>query len=109
MEPTILVNVPTSSDAYKEEIFGPVVVVNTFKDEAGALAEANSTEFGLFCACVYMSIGDVANMIQHLCILVTLRELSVSRESWSQELSVSIVPFPYEHSICPLVDGSSQE
>ena len=51
MEPTILVNVPTSSDAYKEEIFGPVVIVNTFKDEAGALAEANSTEFGLFCEC----------------------------------------------------------
>lgn len=42
-------NVPQSSDAYKEEIFGPVVIVNTFKDEAEALAEANSTEFGLFC------------------------------------------------------------
>lgn len=49
VEPTILFNVPKSSDAYKEEIFGPVVIVNTFKDEAEALAEANSTEFGLFC------------------------------------------------------------
>lgn len=49
MEPTILQNVPLTSDAYKEEIFGPVVIVNTFKDETEALAEANSTEFGLFC------------------------------------------------------------
>lgn len=49
MEPTILMNVPKSSDAYKEEIFGPVVIVNTFKDENEALLEANATEFGLFC------------------------------------------------------------
>ena len=48
MEPTILMNVPTSSDAYKEEIFGPVVIVNTFKTEEQAIAEANGTEFGLF-------------------------------------------------------------
>ena len=109
MEPTILVNVPTSSDAYKEEIFGPVVIVNTFKDEAGALAEANSTEFGLFCECAYGGIGDIANMVQHLCTLVTLRELSVLQESWNQEPLVSTALFPYEHSICPLADGSSQE
>ena len=48
MEPTILFNVPTSSIAYQEEIFGPVVIVNTFKDEEEAMAEANCTEFGLF-------------------------------------------------------------
>ncbi len=49
MEPTILLNVSITSDAYKEEIFGPVVIVNTFKDESDALREANGTEFGLFC------------------------------------------------------------
>lgn len=49
MEPTVLVNVPTSSEAYKQEIFGPVLIVNTFKNEAEALAEANGSEFGLFC------------------------------------------------------------
>jgi len=47
--PTILKNVPLSSAAYTEEIFGPVVIVNTFADEAKALEEANCTEFGLFC------------------------------------------------------------
>ena len=32
---------------FQEEIFGPVVAVTTFKDEADALAIANDTEFGL--------------------------------------------------------------
>lgn len=51
IEPTILFNVPTSSVAYQEEIFGPVVIVNTFETEEQALDEANCTEFGLFCKC----------------------------------------------------------
>ena len=32
---------------FQEEIFGPVLAVTTFKDEAEALAIANDTEFGL--------------------------------------------------------------
>ena len=32
---------------FQEEIFGPVISVTTFKDEAEALAIANDTEFGL--------------------------------------------------------------
>ena len=49
IQPTILTNVPRSSLAYREEIFGPVIIVNTFNDEEEALEEANCTEFGLFC------------------------------------------------------------
>ena len=32
---------------FQEEIFGPVIGVTTFKDEAEALAIANDTEYGL--------------------------------------------------------------
>jgi len=32
---------------FQEEIFGPVISLSTFKDEAEALELANSTEFGL--------------------------------------------------------------
>jgi hypothetical protein len=35
--------------AYKEEIFGPVVLVNTFEDEEEVMSEANCTNYGLFC------------------------------------------------------------
>ncbi|KIV78619.1 hypothetical protein PV11_06253 [Exophiala sideris] len=48
IEPTILKGIPSDSPAYKEEIFGPVVIVNTFKDEEEALSEANCTDYGLF-------------------------------------------------------------
>jgi aldehyde dehydrogenase len=32
--------------SFQEEIFGPVIGVTTFKDEAEALAIANETQFG---------------------------------------------------------------
>ena len=46
-EPTIITNVNHDMKAVKEEIFGPVVVVMTFKDEKEAIKLANDTEFGL--------------------------------------------------------------
>jgi (Z)-2-((N-methylformamido)methylene)-5-hydroxybutyrolactone dehydrogenase len=47
VEPTVLVDTTTSMRAVQEEIFGPVVAVTTFADEAEAIALANGTEFGL--------------------------------------------------------------
>ena len=46
-EPTVLSGVPTGSRLLSEEIFGPLVGVTTFSDEAEAVRLANSTEFGL--------------------------------------------------------------
>jgi aldehyde dehydrogenase len=46
IEPTLLRG-NNDMRVFQEEIFGPVVGVTTFKDEAEALAIANSTEFGL--------------------------------------------------------------
>ena len=48
VEPTIFTSVPEDSRLLKEEIFGPVVSINTFKTEDEALAKANDTEYGLF-------------------------------------------------------------
>ena len=47
IQPTILTNVPRDSDAWQKEIFGPVLSVRSFSSEADAIAEANSTAFGL--------------------------------------------------------------
>lgn len=49
VQPTILMNPDTNSKAYKEEIFGPVLAIRTFKDEAEALKLANDTTYGLSC------------------------------------------------------------
>jgi betaine-aldehyde dehydrogenase len=45
--PTIIVNAPQNSSVVQEEIFGPVVVVNSFKDESDAIHLANDTIYGL--------------------------------------------------------------
>ena len=45
--PTVLAPVSTGSPAYTEEIFGPVVTVTPFADEAAAIALANDSPYGL--------------------------------------------------------------
>ncbi|MFH7428707.1 aldehyde dehydrogenase family protein, partial [Pseudomonas syringae group genomosp. 7] len=46
IQPTLLKG-NNKKRVFQEEIFGPVVCVTTFKDEAEAVAIANDTEFGL--------------------------------------------------------------
>ncbi|MCC6270074.1 MAG: aldehyde dehydrogenase family protein, partial [Microbacteriaceae bacterium] len=46
-EPTVIGNVQPGSDILTEEIFGPVLSIASFKDEADAVALANETEYGL--------------------------------------------------------------
>ena len=46
-EPTVLGDVQPGSDILSEEIFGPVVSIIPFTDEADAVAKANATEYGL--------------------------------------------------------------
>lgn len=47
VEPTIFKNAPKESRIVQEEIFGPVVTVQTFKTEEEAIEMANDTVFGL--------------------------------------------------------------
>ncbi len=45
--PTVLINVPDGADCSREEIFGPVVTVETFTHEDEAISRANDVPFGL--------------------------------------------------------------
>ncbi len=45
--PTILAEAAQTSSCVQDEIFGPVIVVNRFKDEAEAIQLANDTPYGL--------------------------------------------------------------
>jgi len=47
VEPTIFDGVDNASRLGQEEIFGPVVAVTTFRDEAEAIELANAVDFGL--------------------------------------------------------------
>jgi len=46
-EPTVLVDVPKESPAYREEVFGPVASIFRVRDAADAVELANDTTFGL--------------------------------------------------------------
>lgn len=61
-EPTILDDVPRGDPVAKEEIFGPVLVVEVIDDEEEALAVANDTPFGLV-AGIYTKDFDAAHRL----------------------------------------------
>jgi succinate-semialdehyde dehydrogenase/glutarate-semialdehyde dehydrogenase len=46
-QPTVISDVQAGSDILREEIFGPVLSIIPFTDEADAVAKANDTEYGL--------------------------------------------------------------
>jgi len=46
-EPTVLVDVPKESPAYREEVFGPVAAIFRVRDVHNAIEIANDTTFGL--------------------------------------------------------------
>jgi aldehyde dehydrogenase (NAD+) len=47
MAPTVIADLPSTARAVREEIFGPVVVLQTYPDIADAVRIANDSDFGL--------------------------------------------------------------
>ena len=62
VEPTVFVDVPPKARIMKEEIFGPVLVVELFDTEEEAIAKANDTIYGLAGA-VFTSDGAKAHRV----------------------------------------------
>ncbi|CAN7316130.1 NAD-dependent succinate-semialdehyde dehydrogenase [Terrabacter sp. LjRoot27] len=58
--PTVLADVPTDADMAREEIFGPVAPVTTFRTDAEAIRLANDTEYGLV---AYLFTRDLSRAI----------------------------------------------
>ncbi|MCH6471109.1 NAD-dependent succinate-semialdehyde dehydrogenase [Sinomonas terrae] len=59
--PTVLADVPNDADILKNEIFGPVAPITTFKTEEDAIRLANATEYGL---ASYLYTRDYARMFR---------------------------------------------
>lgn len=47
VQPTVFTGVEPGAELYREEIFGPVSILNFFKTEEEVLQKANATEYGL--------------------------------------------------------------
>ncbi|GAA2745967.1 NAD-dependent succinate-semialdehyde dehydrogenase [Terrabacter aerolatus] len=58
--PTVLADVPADADMAREEIFGPVAPVTTFRTDAEAIRLANDTEYGLV---AYLFTKDLSRAI----------------------------------------------
>lgn len=55
VQPTVLLNPDTNSRVYRDEIFGPVIALRTFKTEEEAIQMANDTTYGLGCKLITIS------------------------------------------------------
>jgi len=64
--PTVLTNVTNDMAIAKNEIFGPVSPIISFKDEAEAIAIANDTEFGLASYFYSRDIGRIWRVAEGL-------------------------------------------
>lgn len=60
--PTIFDELPPDARVLREEVFGPVLAVTTFRDDEEAVALANSTDFGLAAGVWTSDIGRAHRM-----------------------------------------------
>jgi succinate-semialdehyde dehydrogenase / glutarate-semialdehyde dehydrogenase len=64
--PTVLSDVPDDARLLKEEIFGPVAPVKSFRDEAEAVRWANDTEYGLVAYVYTRDLGRAFRVMEGL-------------------------------------------
>ncbi|XP_028784057.1 betaine aldehyde dehydrogenase 1, chloroplastic isoform X1 [Neltuma alba] len=57
VQPTVITDVTTSMQIWREEVFGPVLAVKTFSNEEEAIELANDTHYGLGAAVISNDLG----------------------------------------------------
>ncbi|KAJ5601578.1 Retinal dehydrogenase 1 [Penicillium lagena] len=66
VQPTVFLETPENTRPMREEIFGPVVHINTFKTEDEVVAKANDTEYGLYAAVYTKDISRALRMAKKM-------------------------------------------
>ncbi|EFJ16686.1 hypothetical protein SELMODRAFT_116334, partial [Selaginella moellendorffii] len=66
MEPTILEDTPFDTDARKEEIFNPMILLYSYNDFKEAVKEANNTYYGLQASVFTYDLNKVFYAFEHI-------------------------------------------
>jgi len=83
--PTVFTDVPLESALWNEEIFGPVLCVRRFHDEAEAIERANDSDFGLVASVVSADVAraeQVANALQAGLVWINAPQVIFPQAAW---------------------------
>lgn len=64
--PTVLVDVPREARVWRDEVFGPVTVVERFRDADEAVGLANSVPYGLQAGVFTSDLGTAMRLVERL-------------------------------------------
>lgn len=85
IRPTLFTEVPLDSALWNEEIFGPVLCVRSFANEAEAVALANDSEFGLVASVLSSNLEAaerVANALQVGLVWINAPQVIFPQTAW---------------------------